>query len=213
MAPSRTWIKVVNDARIKSLGRWTGKVKVGGIEAESTFKVFDCQGAFDIILGKPWLRKVCAVHDYSTDTIIIGTDSHQEALTNLTPPETLPPRIPTMTFIITNEQDLEHTTGEEQGPEETQPPPTSSKTCTNKAWVPQLEYEEEKHRQHLAQAQREHKHHRILREARERAMKAKSMATKHNAQRANDEGSEDQLEAEWTRIQLLQVSDDPWIET
>ena len=55
MEPSGTWIKVANDARIKSLGRWTGKVKVGGIEAESSFKVFDCKGAFDVILGKPWL--------------------------------------------------------------------------------------------------------------------------------------------------------------
>jgi len=67
--PSSTWIKVANDARIKSLGRWTGNVKVGGIQAESSFEIFDCKNAFDVILGKPWLKKVRAIHDYSTDTI------------------------------------------------------------------------------------------------------------------------------------------------
>ena len=34
-----------------------------------------------------------------------------------------------------------------------------------------------------------------------------------NARWANNESSEDQLEAEWSRIHLLQVSDDPWAET
>ena len=72
MEPSPTWIKVANDERIKSIGQWTGKVTVGGTEAESAFEVFDCKGAFDVILGKPWLRKVRAIHDYVTDTITIG---------------------------------------------------------------------------------------------------------------------------------------------
>jgi hypothetical protein len=65
----------------------------------------------------------------------------------------------------------------------------------------------------LAQAQREHEHQRILREACDRLTKAQNMATECNAQWANNESSEDQLEAEWSRIHLLQASDDPWAET
>jgi hypothetical protein len=46
------------------MGMWTGPVKVSNTEAISDFEVFDCQGAFDVILGKPWLWDICAIHDY-----------------------------------------------------------------------------------------------------------------------------------------------------
>jgi len=80
-------------------------------------------------------------------------------------------------------------------------------------WIPQLEYEEQKCQRLRAQAQHEHEHHEMLRKARERAMDAREKATKRNIQRANDESSKDQLEAEWNRIKLMQISDDPWAET
>jgi len=53
----------------------------------------------------------------------------------------------------------------------------------------------------------------MLRMACERVTNAREKATKRNVQRANDESSEDQLEAEWNRIKLMQISDDPWAET
>jgi hypothetical protein len=46
------------------MGTWTGPVKVSNTEAISDFEVFDCQGAFDVILGKPWLWDIHAIHDY-----------------------------------------------------------------------------------------------------------------------------------------------------
>ncbi|KAF9462483.1 hypothetical protein BDZ94DRAFT_1165954 [Collybia nuda] len=61
---SKTVIGVANNAKIKSMGTWTGPVKVSNTETVSNFEVFDCQGAFDIILGKPWLWDVRAIHDY-----------------------------------------------------------------------------------------------------------------------------------------------------
>ena len=53
MEPSSTWIKVMNDARIRLLSQWTGTVQVGGVGAKSSFEVFNCKGTFNIILGKP----------------------------------------------------------------------------------------------------------------------------------------------------------------
>jgi len=210
MEPSSTWIKVANDARIKSLGQWKGNVKVGGIQAESSFEIFNCKNAFDIILGKPWLKKVHAVHDYSTDTITIGTDTHREALVNFDPPRPPLPPISSTTFIITNEQDPEHTTQQEL---EARPLPPNLKIRPKHMWIPQLEFEEQKCQRLRAQAQHEHEHHEMLRKACERAMDAREKATKCNIQRANDESSKDQLEAEWNRIKLMQISDDPWAET
>lgn len=48
-----TIISVANATEIKSIGAWIGTVQVGGTGALSRFKVFDCRGAFDVILGKP----------------------------------------------------------------------------------------------------------------------------------------------------------------
>ncbi|PPQ91968.1 hypothetical protein CVT25_004441 [Psilocybe cyanescens] len=79
---SHTIISVANSNRIHSMGRWFGKVQVGSTSALSGFEVFDCQGAFDVILGKPWLRAVRAKHDYETDSITIGSKGNQEILTN-----------------------------------------------------------------------------------------------------------------------------------
>lgn len=74
LQPLSTVIRVANDAIIKSMGIWEGTVTVGGVEACSKFEVFDCGKAFDVILGKPWLKTVHALHDYNTDTIIVSND-------------------------------------------------------------------------------------------------------------------------------------------
>ena len=113
----------------------------------------------------------------------------------------------------TNKQDLGHLDEQEREPKEVEQQPLDPKTRSHRRWVPQLEYEEQKRQRFLAQAQCEHEHHRMLKEARDRMTRARNTATECNAQRANDESSGDQLEAEWTRIQLLQMSDDPWAET
>lgn len=81
---STTIIKVADSTRIRSLGKWSGIVKVGGVEAWSTFEVFDCGDAFDVILGKPWLREVSAIHNYATDTITITDGPNTTNLTNNT---------------------------------------------------------------------------------------------------------------------------------
>ncbi|KIJ43754.1 hypothetical protein M422DRAFT_79596, partial [Sphaerobolus stellatus SS14] len=46
-------MRVTDNHTIPSVGRWTGKTTVSGVEMETTFEMFDSHGAFEIILGKP----------------------------------------------------------------------------------------------------------------------------------------------------------------
>ena len=71
------------DLEIVSIGSWTGTVQVGGTGAPSCFEIFDRKNTFDVILGKPWLKAICAQHDYITDNITIGVDGKQEVITNM----------------------------------------------------------------------------------------------------------------------------------
>ncbi|KAJ6538744.1 hypothetical protein B0H10DRAFT_1624766, partial [Mycena sp. CBHHK59/15] len=71
LVPSVTRLSVASGRKIWPYGRWWGEVAVGGVRASAWFEVFECGGAFDIILGKPWLHSVRAVHNYETDEIQI----------------------------------------------------------------------------------------------------------------------------------------------
>jgi len=61
----------VDNHRIASEGRWSGTVNIAGAETTQSFEIFNSNGAFQVILGKPWLRGIQAVHKYETDLITI----------------------------------------------------------------------------------------------------------------------------------------------
>lgn len=83
LQPTRTVISVANNTKVKALGRWYGIVRMGGTSVRSHFEVFECNDAFDIILGKPWLKDVRAIHDYATDELTIGAKGQQEVITSM----------------------------------------------------------------------------------------------------------------------------------
>jgi hypothetical protein len=56
LSTTDTRISVANNAEIQCTGSWTGDVSLGGMKFQTHFMIFDCQGAFDIILGKPWFK-------------------------------------------------------------------------------------------------------------------------------------------------------------
>ena len=82
LQPTTTKIKVANGAKLTPSGRWFGTVRVGNVGAESWFEVFDSHGAFDVILGKPWLQQVRARHDYESDTLVISQGEVSETVVN-----------------------------------------------------------------------------------------------------------------------------------
>ena len=50
---------------------WKGTVTVKGINREGSFEIFNSNGAWGMLFGKPLLKSFNAVHDYSEDTIRI----------------------------------------------------------------------------------------------------------------------------------------------
>ncbi|KAJ7719060.1 hypothetical protein B0H16DRAFT_1248076, partial [Mycena metata] len=82
LLPSPLQLRVASGKHIHPYGRWRGDVGVGSIRVEASFEVFDCEGAFDVILGKPWLHSVRAIHSYDTDEIQIRTATQKAVLQN-----------------------------------------------------------------------------------------------------------------------------------
>lgn len=195
LLPSNTRIRVTSNQVIPSMGRWRGKVSVGGTEATATFEVFDCKGTFDVILGKPWLREVRAVHDYFLDTIVIGVGGAKEQLINEEPEIAL--KAPVMHIEAAMEQDTTSPTMPARPP---------------RGWLLQTQYEEDKRCCVLAAVQKATTSAKLLAAARTRANRARKAAEAKGTTRGN-ESCDDELEAEWARIHLLQISDSPWTET
>lgn len=46
-------------------------LRVGAIDLEARFLLLKAGDAFDILLGRPWLRIVGAIHDWETDELAI----------------------------------------------------------------------------------------------------------------------------------------------
>ena len=66
--------------RLPTFGAWRGKVETGGVVKWAHWEIIDLGGSAKIILGRPWLRDVGAVHDYSTDVIHIKGDEGEREL-------------------------------------------------------------------------------------------------------------------------------------
>src|SRR6266481_2015634 len=82
LSPSKVTLSVADNRHIPSEGRWTGIVDVAGTEATQSFEVFNSHGAFQIILGKPWLNYVQAVHRYDTDQITFRAQGLETTISN-----------------------------------------------------------------------------------------------------------------------------------
>ena len=72
----------------------------------SWFEVFNSHGAFDVILGKPWLTQVKATHDYDTDQLSITNNGATDTLSNeasvvrTEEPEPTPTNTPVMPVTV-----------------------------------------------------------------------------------------------------------------
>ncbi|KAJ6620066.1 hypothetical protein B0H10DRAFT_1665769, partial [Mycena sp. CBHHK59/15] len=82
LVPSTRALGVANGETFWPDGRWYGVVAVGGVQAAGWFEVFQSNGAFDLILGKPWLHSIRAIHDYETDEIRIKGAGQETVLQN-----------------------------------------------------------------------------------------------------------------------------------
>jgi len=82
LTPSQVTLSVADNHHIASEGQWVGVVDIAGAKATQSFEVFDSNGAFQIILGKPWLSYIQAIHKYGTDQIVIQTGTQTTTISN-----------------------------------------------------------------------------------------------------------------------------------
>ena len=52
-------------------------IRVGGVKFETSFLILDVGEAYDMLLGRPWLRTANAVHDWGTDELTMQMGSRK----------------------------------------------------------------------------------------------------------------------------------------
>jgi hypothetical protein len=62
--------------------KWTGTIKLKGIQTTGTFKVFDSTEGWSFLLGKPLLKSFRAHHNYECDEIQVSNARKSTVLTN-----------------------------------------------------------------------------------------------------------------------------------
>ncbi|KAI6016337.1 hypothetical protein PISMIDRAFT_99107 [Pisolithus microcarpus 441] len=84
LSPSMQTLRMAGGLLVKSKGMWSGKVQWGPTMVETSFKVFLSSGAWRMLVGKPILDKVKAIHNYGLDSIILPCQSSRHKVTNFT---------------------------------------------------------------------------------------------------------------------------------
>ena len=80
--PSSRALRMANGAVVRSEATWTGTINIENVEATGTFEVFNSQGGWSLLFGKPLLRAFKAVHDYTTDKVTISDNNVATTLHN-----------------------------------------------------------------------------------------------------------------------------------
>ena len=71
LTPSSKVLRMADGRLVPSAGVWKGRITVKGIQHESTFEIFNSNGAWAMLFGKPLLRTFNAIHNYKEDSIRI----------------------------------------------------------------------------------------------------------------------------------------------
>ena len=65
-----------------STGVWNSVLKVANMPREGTFEVFDSNGVWSVLFGKPSLKRFKAIHDYDVDTVTIRDGNNRIEIKN-----------------------------------------------------------------------------------------------------------------------------------
>ncbi|KIK12068.1 hypothetical protein PISMIDRAFT_61063, partial [Pisolithus microcarpus 441] len=68
---SSQMLRMANGTVIPATAQWTGKIRVGTVEAYTTFIVFNSGGGWAFLAGKPLLQTLNATHDYVKDRLTV----------------------------------------------------------------------------------------------------------------------------------------------
>jgi hypothetical protein len=74
---------MADGSEVPSQGIWTGTFQWNKAKIRTSFEVFDSGGAWPMLIGKPLLEQLSAVHDYTNDTIIIPREPQPITIKNI----------------------------------------------------------------------------------------------------------------------------------
>jgi hypothetical protein len=96
LSPSSRTLRMADGSLVSSTGVWTGTISWGPINIQTAFEVFPSGGSWRMLIGKPLLEQVRAIHDYSSDAILLPHGNDFYRISNFTTFRPLPlPCLPT----------------------------------------------------------------------------------------------------------------------
>ncbi|QRV80066.1 Retrovirus-related Pol polyprotein from transposon [Ceratobasidium sp. AG-Ba] len=85
LAPSQIVCRMANGACVRSQGTGRAWIEIRGVQQEVEFEVLDSRGAFNLLVGKTWLRAASALHNFANDTLILHADTGPIIVENQNP--------------------------------------------------------------------------------------------------------------------------------
>ncbi|QRV93041.1 Retrovirus-related Pol polyprotein from transposon [Ceratobasidium sp. AG-Ba] len=86
--------RMANGTCVPSRGTGTAKIKYKHADWPIRFEVIDSRGAFDLLLGKDWLRTASAMQIFGSDSLSLHTPAGRITVENENPKLPKPPEVP-----------------------------------------------------------------------------------------------------------------------
>ncbi|QRV79850.1 Retrovirus-related Pol polyprotein from transposon opus [Ceratobasidium sp. AG-Ba] len=85
LVPSQIVCRMANRACVRSRGAGRAWIEISNVRKEVEFEVLDSRGAFNLLVGKTWLRAASALHNFANDTLILHADTGPIIVENQNP--------------------------------------------------------------------------------------------------------------------------------
>ncbi|KIJ10051.1 hypothetical protein PAXINDRAFT_53842, partial [Paxillus involutus ATCC 200175] len=82
LSTSTRTLRMADGSLVPSTGTWAGAFEWGTVQVTTTFEVFPSGRSWRMLIGKPLLEQLAAIHNYGTDSIHISNASHTSHICN-----------------------------------------------------------------------------------------------------------------------------------
>ncbi|KIK79931.1 hypothetical protein PAXRUDRAFT_43412, partial [Paxillus rubicundulus Ve08.2h10] len=69
LSTSTRTLRMADSSLVPSTGTWAGTSEWGTVQVTTMFEVFPSGGSWRMLIGKPLLEQLTAIHNYNTDSI------------------------------------------------------------------------------------------------------------------------------------------------
>ena len=80
--PSTRLLRMADGSVVKPKAVWEGRMEIGGVWVQGSFEVFESGGNWEFLLGKPLLKALHAIHEYTSDTLTVENNGLSAVLRN-----------------------------------------------------------------------------------------------------------------------------------